>query len=563
MKITRRIVTLLMAVFMLVGMSTTIFYAADNSHTITINNETSGHTYQAYQIFKGDISDGKLTNIQWGNGVVGAALLAKLKTSLPAYSECNTAEDVADVLSGFGDNSAEIDAFASIVNSYLANVAGESGAPTESEGTYSYNINVTGDGYYFVKDKDGSDLSGDAFTKYILKVVKDVTVNAKDDVPQIDKNINDPDAGKIKITNGSVGEVVNYVIDSAVPNMDGYQTYLFKVTDTMSDGLTFNNDIKVFIKGNQLPSDTFTVDTSGTDGSTFVLYINNFIQYKGNPGAPIVITYSATINQDAVVGSGSNDNSAHLEYSNNPSQSGPDPDNPEEPYEPNPNNPSGTTPDSVTKTYTTGIELQKVDASTGDALDGAKFKISGTSMKVVIINETIFKENNTDGTYYRLKDGTYTQTDPTGQGVDADAYESTTVMYEKVTVINKTNSSEPFETEGWVDSNGIITFDGLGEGTYTIEELVAPEGYNLLTAPVEVVVSFDNDTATWSAASGGSNLKVENGIVKLDVENKSGAELPSTGGIGTIIFYAVGGTLVVVACVLLIAKKRAKTRKED
>ena len=553
MKITKKIASLLMAVLMLVGMSTTVIFAADNSHTITINNETSGHTYEAYQIFQGDLSDdGVLSNVSWGSGVVAAPLLAKLKTSNNAFADCETAEDVADVLSGFQNNSEEIDAFAAIVGNYLSNPAGTSTQEANGD-AFKYPINVRGDGYYFVKDQNGSDLSGDAFTKYILKVVGDVTVNAKDDVPELDKNILGEDDEKIKITNGSVGDVVNYVIDSKVPNMDGYKSYLFQVSDTMSAGLTFNDDITVKIGDTELDKDNgdFTV-TKGED-PTFKLYIKNFIQYKNQAGAPIVITYSATINQAAVVGSDSNDNTAKLEYSNNPNQSDPDPENPDEP---NPNNPSGTTPESVTKTYTTGIELLKVDGTTQNALTDAKFQISGTSMKVVIVNKEIFKESET-GTYYRLKDGKYTETPPTED--TQDAYESTTVKYEKVTVIDKTNSSEPFEAEGWVNSEGVLTFDGLGEGTYEITELVAPDGYNILSDPINVVVTFNK--GTWSASVNGENLTVEDGIVKLTVENKKGAELPSTGGVGTYVFYAVGGVLVAGALIVLIAKKRSKSTK--
>lgn len=561
MKTTRRIISIILSVLMLVCMGTSMIYAADTPHTITINNETSGHTYEAYQIFKGDIADGKLTNISWGSGVNGAALLETLN-ELPAYANCASAEDVADVLKDFDNNSEEIDAFAAVVGDNLAAAAATSGAPTEvvedDDVTYKYELNVTGDGYYFVKDKDGSDLSGDAFTKYILKVVEDVTVAAKDDVPEIDKSIqvsNGEDSEKVKITNGSVGDVVNYVIDSKVPNMDGYKTYLFEVSDTMSKGLTFNNDISVMIGNTVLSPNDFTVNTEDTD-TTFKLYIKEFIKYKEQAGQAIVITYSATINQDAVVGSGANENTAQLNYSNNPNQSNPDPDNPNEP---NPSNPSGTTPESKTKTYTTGIELLKVDAGNNNTtLTGAKFVISGTSQKVVLVNKEIYQQS-VDGIYYRLKDGTYTTTNPSDEDINADAYESTEIKYEKVKVIDKTNSSEDFEAEGWVNENGILTFDGLGEGDYEIEELVAPDGYNLLTDIINVKITFNN--GEWTASSNGKALNVEDGIVKLTVENKTGAELPSTGGTGTTVFYIVGGVLVAGAIVLLIAKKRMNSNK--
>ena len=164
-----------------------------------------------------------------------------------------------------------------------------------------------------------------------------------------------------------------------------------------------------------------------------------------------------------------------------------------------------------------------------------------------------------------LKNGSYTTEAPTAE--TEDNYDSDT-KYQLIEEVTSTSKTEPIVTEGYVNSNGILTFTGLAAGTYTITELVAPNGYNLLTTPITVDISAEYNTTatpvtcTWSATVNGSDATVdENGIIKFDVENKQGSQLPTTGGIGTTIFYVVGGLLVVVAGVLLIARKRASTEK--
>lgn len=150
MKHAKKLASLLMALVMVLGMSVgttvTAFAANTNAHTITITNDKSGHTYTAYQVFAGDISAGKLTNVEWGSGVNGADVLADL-VKLEPYKDCKSAEDVADVLVSFGDDSAQLDAFAKVVGTHLTTVAG-----TSTQTASPYTISVTGDGYYFVKD---------------------------------------------------------------------------------------------------------------------------------------------------------------------------------------------------------------------------------------------------------------------------------------------------------------------------------------------------------------------------------------------------------------------------
>ena len=562
MKTTKRILAMVLAVIMVMSLATTAFAANTNAHTITITNEKSGHIYEAYQIFAGDVSDGKLVNITWGTGVNGDALLTALKadTTIGAlFAEANTAEDVANVLATMNDDSEQLDAFAQIAGQHLAAVAGTSTAEASP-----YTINVTGDGYYLVKDKDSTVTSEeDAYTKYILKVVKDVEVKAKADAPTLEKKINE-DGNKVDANNGSIGDTVNYVLTSKVPDMDGYNKYFFIIHDTMSDGLTFDaSSVKVQIGETVLDAAAYDVITTGlTDGCTFEIVLKNFIQYKAQAGQTITITYSASIDEDAVIGNLGNPNTANLEYSNNPNvDSNGTPENPDIPDD---DDVTGETPDDTVITYVTAIELIKVDDE-GNRLTGAEFQITGEKLnKVKVITETF--EVAEDGTYYALKDGSYTETVPTEE--TQDKYVDGSTLYKKVETVTWNVETEKVSATATVGPDGVLRFEGLAEGTYTITEIKAPEGYNMLTQAITVVitctepvtVNTTTDAAEWkytlSGAVSQAEKVAENGIISITVENKAGSTLPETGGMGTTLFYVFGAVLMLGAAVLLVTKRR-------
>ena len=571
-----------------------------NPHTITIDNAQESHTYEAYQIFRGDIQElptengtkTVLTNITWGSGVDAAkteALVAALKadavigTDMTSadYENLSAAEAVAYVVASFGENSEKLDAFAEVVGDYLST--------TKATNNVNYNqINVTGDGYYLLKDQDGSVSGNDAYTKYILKVTKDMTVSAKMATPTLDKTLSD---GTTE-TSGSVGQIVEFKLTSNVPEMDGYNKYFFIVHDTMDAGLTYNNDLAIKISNadgtgtKTLKADIYDENEGTTylkdyvlhvseDGQTLEIIFRNFIQYKTSyPGGIITITYSATVDEDVDMTAVGNKNTAHLEFSNNPNYdykgtpaNPDDPDDPDgDPDDPGPGEPTGETPKSVVTVYATGIKLTKINDKTGvdqKTLTGAKFSISGGSHTAYMINSEIYVKDNANGTYYRLKDGTYTTTAPTDDTTDS--YDGTD-KYVRVQEVNEGTADENGLTaEGWVDSNGNITFTGLGAGTYTITELIAPAGYNLLKEPIVLKIDFamdeENKVPVWTITKDGTVLTadevtMENNCVSFDVVNKAGATLPATGGIGTTIFYVAGAILVLVSVVLLVTKKR-------
>lgn len=568
MKTVKRALALVLALTLLLAMSATVF-AADDTYTITISgdNVVAGHTYEAYQIFKGDLAekDGKtiLSNIQWGSGVNGDALLTALKADATLgndFKDCRTAAQVADVLATYGSDAEKTQQFAQLAG---ANLNAAAGTSTWNESGKNYIISSLAPGYYLVKDKDDSALSSGAYTRYILQVVHNVTVNAKTDVPTVDKNIKEGDTS-VKANDASIGDVINYEVKSAVPDMTGYTKYFFVLNDTMSKGLTFNNDVAVTIGGTTLGADKYTVaynTNTATGITTIEIVIKNFINYT--KGDAILVTYSATLNQDASLDPvAGNPNKVQLTYSNNPNVDGKgDPQNPDKPGE---GAPTGKTPESETKTYVTGIKLTKVDGKNkNQTLTGAKFEITGKGMKVVLVNKEMYKKS-ASGAYYMLKNGKYTETvpvtDKNAEGYNADQYDDVNQTYEKVTVVTKETVPTEINATGYVDGKGVLTFEGLGEGTYTIKEIVAPNGYNLLKDEITITITADAKLAgcTWTVKDGNNNaLSVDsNHLYELTVENNAGAELPSTGGIGTTVFYVLGGVLVVCAGVLMITKRR-------
>ena len=567
MKKITKIFSALIVLAMVFVLVTPVGAANTNAHTITINNEKANHVYEAYQVFAGDLSDGKLTNIEWGTGVDTTKTVDE-KTLIQAiqaitvngetpFAAANDAAAVADVLAT-KNAIAVTDAFAQVVGKYLNTVAG-----TSSEEKSPYVINVVGDGYYLVKDQDGSvdnSDANDAYTKYILKVVKDVEVNEKSDYPGIDKNIVGAQDGKYN--NASVGDTVNFKLTSAVPNMDGYNKYFYVVNDTLSAGLAFNNDVAIKVGDKALVKDTdFTVEVvnpTETDGNTYVTIIfKNFIQYTA--GAAIEITYSAIVDEDAVIGTVGNPNTVDLTYSNNPNidYEG-DEDNPDKP---GPNEPVGVTPDVTTRTYVTELQINKVDGKDNKTkLDGAVFEITGEKLNKVEVTKETFAIDNEKGTYYKLESGEYTLTAPT-EGTES-LYTSTTDKYVRVTTREWVTTTETVKAQGVV-VNGTLVFTGLSEGTYTITEIKAPDGYNLLKDPTTVTINWTKPAegsteCTWDIEEPGEKV---DGTLQVTIANYSGTTLPETGGMGTTLIYIIGGIMVVGAAVLLIAKKRMEGTK--
>lgn len=443
------------------------------------------------------------------------------------------------------------------------------GTVTAPAGATSVTIPNLPLGYYIVVEDD--DNAAPISALMLQTTNPNATVVLKATKPGLDKVIVEGET-TTDYSNGNIGDVVNYKLTSTVPVMTGYEKYFYVVNDTMSVGLTFNDDVEIRIGDKTLVRDTdFTIEsTPAANGGTAIeIVFTNFIQYLKQADAPITITYSATINQNAVIGTVGNPNTAKLVYSNNPNKdhSG----MPGQPDKPSPNDPTGETPEEVVYTYVTGVELFKVDPE-NNPLTGAEFRLTGEKLNQVVVDNEVFTKN-ANGEYWKLKDGTYTKTAPTigGDQDNSDAYESTTVKYSKTgdrVVMGK--GTTKVDVIATVGSDGILRFDGLGAGKYAITEIKAPAGFNLLDAPIELEVYWEAPAAGttecgWAFSRdggvGGVPINPANGIANLTVVNNAGTMLPSTGGMGTALFYIVGGVIVAGAVIALVVRsKHARNR---
>lgn len=536
MKATKRIVSVFLTCVLAFTMAFAMGLTASAAdYTITINKPAGDidRTYEAYQIFQGNLDGNTLSDIEWGTGIDGAAFLTELKKNA-SFTSCTDAKTVAEKLAAFTNDSDEAVAFAKLAGKFLTTATA-----TSSSGK----ITVPA-GYYLLKDV--TTVTDDALSLNILKVVKDVTVNPKADHPTVDKKIGTDISTGVAANEATIGDKVPFVIASKVPQMQGYTKYFFVLNDSMTAGLTYNKDVAIKIGTTTLAADAYDVTYDDT-ANTMKIVIKDFIQYKSEAGKDIVVTYSATLNEKADLTQAGNKNTVKLTYSNNPNVDYKG-DN-----EPDTTDPVGVTPEHVTVTYSTKLQLTKVDGADHNVkLEGVEFQITGTSIKTAVSKGEYFKQDAA-GTYYQLKDGTFTETDPTAE--TESKYVSTSVKYAKVTDTTEQTKMQKVTASGTTDANGLITFEGLGAGTYYITELKTLGGYNLLTAPITVTI-----TATPSETGCGwtvsSNATFEDDMVKLTVENNKGSVLPITGGIGTTIFYVIGGLLVCGAAVMAITKKK-------
>ena len=366
MRKTKSLLALLCAVVAAFVLALPAFAAPDDLHTLTITSETGGHTFRAYQVFDGNYyldpdaeegDPGKLSNITWGSGIDPAQqdnLLQALKgdpTIGENFIDASNAADVADVLDNsdvFADNSKKLDIFADIVSDYLVKNGGTPSTTESQEAPYTYTINNLQDGYYLVtedKFETGNPVEDNAYTKFMLKVLGDVTAKAKADIPHIDKNITEVNGAAVgspgvshKHDDAAIGDTVQFTLSSNVPAMDGYDKYYFVITDTLSKGLTYvDGSVEVKIAETTLTLNDYSVEYTaapvGGGNSTLEIVLKNFIQYKDRTNAAIEVTYKATVNEYAVIGNAGNPNTVTLEYSNDPNfdYKGDDKPNPGEP----------------------------------------------------------------------------------------------------------------------------------------------------------------------------------------------------------------------------------------
>ena len=593
MKRIKRIASLVLAMVMVFAMSVTAFAsnvntpAGEGNFTITIGDTTSGYSYQAFQIFSGDLNEAAngiktLSNIEWGEGVDKAKLATAFKGT---EFEGKTAEEVAKLLADTNLNAEDTDdakAFAAAI----ANSLNESKAISATENTgVNYTISGLSAGYYFVRNNavptDG------AYTRYILEVVGNVNPTPKRGVPTPDKKIVETHThteacyeqdgttlkcekteDKVDVNEASIGDVINYEITGSMPsNIADYKTYTYIFADTLSKGLTFNNDVTVTVDGIDVTKYFYIGNEVVENGTAITIGMQDILALKlaqekvridFTEDTKVVVTYSATLNTDAVIAGAGNPNEVVLQYSNNPNQSGegatePPTDKPEKPTPP-----EGVSPKKEVVTYTTELAILKTDEA-GKILEGAEFTLTGNGVKVSLVTTETF-ESAEDGAYWKLKNGSYTTVAPVTEPADKANVDSYDIEAGKFNLVRKitTDATDPTKAVAMIDKDGRVTFTGLGVGKYTITESKTPAGYNTID-PITFEVQFDPATKTFSAKDDVVSLGVNN-TLETTIVNQKGSLLPSTGGIGTTIFYVVGGILVIGAGILLVTKRRMKAQ---
>lgn len=607
MKTNKRLLALLtsglLAVVPVAATGLTAFAAGTSTLTIT-DTDTASHTYNAYQIIKGTKVDGKLTELTFGDGVNSATLISTLNTNAAALgintiASNATAQYVAEELSKITDAD-KIEKLAKLFNTSGVLTTTKT-ALTKSTDTYS--ASTFDDGWYLVLDE--STLNGantpTVRSANLLQIVGNTEVNAKHSLPTLEKYIledtdSDGDIEEIKANTAAIGDTVAYEIKTQVPDVTGYDKYFFIVEDTLSEGLTFDPDsIAVKVGTDVLTKDTsskatayteaaggeYYVDTTAVTGGTQIKVVfEDFLSYveaeEIAKDTPVIITYNATLNEDAStdpeVG---NPNTAKLVYSNDPNfdYQGQGTDVPYEPEEEDPTAETpgdvvGETPEDKVNTFTTAIKLIKIDQD-GLSLKGATFKLTSDDLNKVEIVSTATFTADSNGTYWKLNNGSYTKVDPSGLSDALKAkYESTSAKYKKVVsaavenTAAKVGSDTAKSVSATVDDSGILTITGLDAGTYTLTETGVPTGYNKaedITFTISANV-IDENSVTWS--NNKSTLDTTEKLFPITIENRQGAVLPTTGGIGTKLFYILGSLLVAGSVVLLVTKKRMGAREE-
>ncbi|MCI9116419.1 MAG: isopeptide-forming domain-containing fimbrial protein [Acutalibacter sp.] len=533
--------------------------AAGKTQTLTLENPTPGHTYSVYQIFTGDVGekDGKdaLANIKYGVNFGGFGADEAVGTAVDS--------SVTDAILGAGEG------FASDLLAALRDKDApyKTMGPAEEGKTLTVEVET---GYYLIVD-NGSD-ADDTVSALMVQIIGDTSVKTKTTDTTMDKTVETVNPDEFTDDAGhTIGEVFQFKLEAKIPvaQLSSFDKYMIRFKDTMSDGLTFVKINSVQVEnGKVIPAEGYKFqytddkynaleeEPESQAGVSFTVEIENLFEFIGEKDWPtvtdeetgleyvkVVLTYDAYLNENAIVmGTGTEENGTQLGDTNANKNTGSldftrNPDNEEE---------GSTTPD---ESYVFTLKI-----------DGTKYK------------DEIGEDNRLEGAGFTLytaeqdKNGKWVKGNPilfkevAGKGM----------VYDKVDEAGK-------GTEITTGTEGKFVFNGLGPGNYILSETTVPEGGYNRSADILITVTegeknptthtitctvtkkyIGNEDVTDEDAdklnNNGTGVPGEGAAIQ--VVNKTGTLLPSTGGIGTTIFYAVGAALVVGAGILLFVKKR-------
>ena len=510
MKHMKKLASLLLALVMVFAMGVSVFAAQEGTLTggsITINDAVPGQIYNAYQIlylesYNADSNAyAYKANSAWDTWLRTQTTYVSFDaqgyvTWVDKYLNCSESHDhTSSCYASYSEaeQAARVADFAKLAQAEAAKMTADvtATAPAAAEGaTHSTvkfeNLKL---GYYLVDTTLGTLCSLDTTNP-------DVVMEEKNEVPTNVKTVEEDSTGNYGEKNDAdIGQTVNF--KSTITAQAGAENYVFH--DTMSAGLTYTGVTGITLNGTAVDASNYTTVTEGlTDGCTFEVRFTQAFCDTLKANDQIVISYTATLNENAVIAGEGNPNTSKVSYGDSSN--------------------TKYTPDSQTKTYTWDLDVLKyANGDESKVLENAKF---------VLLNKS------------KTKVATVVSGKLTGW-VDVPAEVDGTIQWPENAVLT-------------TDGNGKIEIDGLDADTYYLREVEAPAGYNKLATDVEVTIT--GKTEKKNEETGETELVYETVIAK--VNNQSGAELPSTGGIGTTIFYILGALLVAGAVVLLVTKRR-------
>lgn len=502
--------------------------AADNA-TLTVSTtdaKFAGKTVNAYKMFSATVSgDGKAVSYtltdEWKPFFENST--ASGLTGATNENVNDKANDYVSKLQG-----EDLVAFATKASNWAQNkanniAAGATATVSADASNDKYTATFAGLDYgYYVVAVPGATLANTSGQYATLVSVgrANVTADIKGDLPTVDKKVQVGSTGK-DVTDAKIGDTLTFTLTSTIPDMSAYNTYTFNFKDTLSKGLTFGQVEFVKVEGVTDPltvGTDYTVTTPTASDNTLAVAMKDFkAKQQANAGKKITVTYTATLNENAVVGGHGNTNSATIQYSNNPSTDG-----------------TGESEPSKVRVFTYGFT---VDKYTGDQYTDAATRLAGAKF-------TLAPKNGEPMSFVQVN---------AGSGTAKAEY--------RVAKAGETATTTTITTP----ANGKVDFQGLKNGEYTLTETKAPAGYNKLASAIGVRVDGQNDgtdttnatvTITYDNNNGSDyDQTASNGVIP--VHNKSGVTLPGTGGMGTIAFTVIGVLVIALGVAWTLKRKNA------
>lgn len=503
--------------------------AAGGNATLTVSTtdaKFAGKTVNAYKMFSATVSgDGQAVSYtltdEWKPFFKNSTA-----SGLTDVTDANINDKANDYVSKLTGNA--LVAFATKASNWAQTKAnnitvGATATVSADASNSKYTATFTGLDYgYYVVAVPGATLANASGQYATLVSVHSTSVTAeiKGNLPTVDKKVQVNGTGK-DATDAKIGDTLTFTLTSTIPDMSAYSTYTFNFKDTLSKGLTFGQVTSVKVEGANSPltvNTDYTVTTpTASNNNTLTVAMKDFkTKQQVNAGKKITVTYTATLNKDAVVGGAGNVNSATIQYSNNPSTNG-----------------TGESEPSKVRVFTYGFT---VDKYTGDQYTDAATRLAGAKF-------TLAPKNGDPMSFVQVNAGSAT----------ANA------------VYRVAKAGETGTTTITTPENGKVDFQGLKNGEYTLTETEAPAGYNKLASAIGVKVDgrndgTDNTDATVTITYNNDNGSVygehaSNGVIP--VRNKSGVTLPGTGGMGTIAFTVIGVLVIALGVAWTLKRKNA------